>query len=106
MSNQAVPASVAQSDVYPTGEQEVAGPPLGPVTFFHEDWLWNIFCVILSLLLIQEGQLSVSGKRMCTSTGLLLEDYACPGKVWLDKLTVLDMTLMDWMGHKTSTQSN
>ena len=25
--------------------------------------------VILSLLLIQEGQLSVSGKRMCTSTG-------------------------------------
>ena len=25
--------------------------------------------IILSLLLIQEGQLSVSGERMCTSTG-------------------------------------
>ena len=28
--------------------------------------------VILSILLIQEGQLSVSCKRMCTSTGYLL----------------------------------
>ena len=28
--------------------------------------------VILSFCLIQEGQLSVSGERMCTSTGLLL----------------------------------
>ena len=28
--------------------------------------------VILSVQLIQEGQLSVSGKRMCTSSGLLL----------------------------------
>ena len=29
-----------------------------------------------------------------------LEDKACPGKVWLGK-----MTLMDWLGRKTSTQS-
>ena len=28
-------------------------------------WSWNIFMVILSLLLIQEEQLSVSGERMC-----------------------------------------
>ena len=30
--------------------------------------------VILSLLLIQEGQLSVSGKRMCTILGNCLEE--------------------------------
>ena len=33
--------------------------------------------VILSLPLIQEGQLSVSGKRMCTVLVNRLEDYAC-----------------------------
>ena len=39
--------------------------------------------VILSLLLIQEGQLSVSGKRMHTYW------LTCPGKSWLGKLTSL-----------------
>ena len=39
-----------------------------------------------------EGQLSVSGKRMCTILANCLEDEACPVKVWLGKLTVLDMT--------------
>ena len=48
--------------------------------------------VILSLLLIQEGQLSVSGKRMCTILVNRLEDKACPVNVWLGKLTALDMT--------------
>ena len=41
--------------------------------------------VILSLSLIQEGQLSVSGERMCT---ILIN----PVNVWLGKLTALDMT--------------
>ena len=52
----------------PTGDQEVAGSTTCPgrqhsfVEIDHE-----IFStVILSLLLIQEGQLSDSGKRMCT----------------------------------------
>ena len=50
---------MAQLDVRPTGHQEVAGLSW---RFDHE-----IFSMaILSLLLIQEGQLSVSGKRMCT----------------------------------------
>ena len=57
--------------------------------------------VILSLLLIQEGQLSVSGKRMCTILVNRLEDYACPVNVWLGKLTPLG-----WLGLKTSTQTN
>ena len=48
--------------------------------------------VILSFLLIQEGQLSVSGKRMCTILVNSLEDKACPVKVCLGKLTTLDMT--------------
>ena len=48
--------------------------------------------VILSLQLIQEGQLSVSGERMCTILVYHLEDKACPVNVWLGKLTVLDMT--------------
>ena len=48
--------------------------------------------VILSLPLIQEGQLSVSGERMCTILVNRIEDYACPVNVWLGKLTALDMT--------------
>ena len=48
--------------------------------------------VILSLPLIQEGQLSFSGERMCTILVNRLEDYAFPVKVWLGKLTTLDMT--------------
>ena len=46
---------MAQLDARPTGDQEVPG-------FDHE-----IFsAAILSLPVIQEGQLSVSGERMCT----------------------------------------
>ena len=53
--------------------------------------------VILSLTLIQKGQLSVSGERMCTLLVNHLEDLACPVKVWLGKLTMLDMThWVDW----------
>ena len=35
-----------------------------------------------ALPLIQERQLSVSGKRMCTILVNRLEDEACPVKVW------------------------
>ena len=42
------PASVAQLDARPTGDQEVAGrppppPPPKSATFFLGDWSWNIF---------------------------------------------------------------
>ena len=38
------PASVAPSDAFLTGDQEVTGSPsLGPATFFHGDWSRNIF---------------------------------------------------------------
>ena len=61
--------------------------------------------VILSLLLIQEGQLSVSGERMCTILISCLDDKASTIKLWLGKLTVLDMTPLGWLGRKTSKQS-
>ena len=48
------------------------------------------FMVIFSLPLIQEGQLSVSGKRMCTVLVNHLEDYSV--KEWLGKLTELNTT--------------
>ena len=72
---------------HPTGDQEVAGStPAGSATFFDQE----IFStVILSLPLIHEGQLSVSGERMCT---LLVNRLACPINVWLGKMTTLDMT--------------
>ena len=72
-------------------------------------WIFDheIFSAVnLSLLLIQEGQLSVSGERMCTiPVNRLVSDQACPVEVWLGKLTELDMTTLGWLGRKTSTQT-
>ena len=45
----------------------------------------EVYCHFL--LLIQEGQLSVSGERMCFVLVNHLEDYSCLGKVLLGKLT-------------------
>ena len=51
--------------------------------------------IIIFFHLIQEGQLSVSGARICTDTGQLLRGLSLPRKkVLLGKLTVLDMTLI------------
>ena len=51
-----------------------------------------ISTAILSPPLIQEGQFSVSGIRICTILVNQLEDWARPVKVWLGKLTTLNMT--------------
>ena len=66
-----VPASVAKLDARQTGDQKVAAvvrvrtPPGRQHSFMEIDH--GIFStVILSLPLIQEGQLSVSGEKMCT----------------------------------------
>ena len=67
---------VAQLDAHLTGDQDVAGSTpakVGNILFVEIDH--EIFsAVILSLPLIQEGQLSVSGKRMCTILVNCLED--------------------------------
>ena len=54
-----MPASVIQSDVRPTGDQVTSSIPAdSSVEIYHE----RFSTVILSLSLIQEGQLSVSGR--------------------------------------------
>ena len=70
------PASVAHLDEPPTGDQEVVGstPRRGQQHSFVEIDHEIFSTVILSLLLIQEGQLSVSGERMCTILVNCLED--------------------------------
>ena len=90
------PASVAQLDAPSDWRPGGRGFNLCPgqqhsfVEIDHE-----IFStVILSLPLIQEGQLSVSVERICTLLVNRSEDLACPVNVWLGKLTALDMTLL------------
>ena len=58
----------------PTGDQEVAGSTPAEVATFFVEIDHEIYTVILFLLLIQEGQLSVSGERMCTILVNRLED--------------------------------
>ena len=62
---------MAQSDAHQAGDQDVAGsiPAVsGNILLWKIDH--DLFStVILSFRLIQEGQLSVSGERKCTSTG-------------------------------------
>ena len=70
--DQIKPASMAQSGACRTSDQEVASSiPIGAgnILFlgFSDHEVYSM--VNLYLLLIQEGQLSVSGQRMCTSTG-------------------------------------
>ena len=71
-----MPASVAQLDAHQTGDQEVVGStPARSATLISWRFDHEIFStVILSLPLIQEWQLSVSDKRMCTILVNRLED--------------------------------
>ena len=66
-------------------------PPRGRQHSFVEIDHEIFSTVILSLPLIQEGQLSVSGERMYTILVNRLEDYVCPVKVLLCKFIALDM---------------
>ena len=66
---------MAQLDACPTGDQEVAGLiPAGSAKFFRGDLIMKYFLRSFSLPLIQEGQLSVSGERMCTILVNCLDD--------------------------------
>ena len=86
------PASVAQLDACPTEDQEVVGSTPAEVgNILSWRLIMKYFLVILSLRLIQEGQLSVSGERMCTILVNRLKDLASPVNVWLGKLPTLDM---------------
>ena len=68
-------ALVTHSTVHQTCDQEVAGSiPARSAAFFRGDDHEIFSMVILSLLLIQEGQLSVSIERMLTILINHLED--------------------------------
>ena len=54
--------------------------PTGPATFFMEIDQEVFSAVILSLPLIQEGQLAVSGERICMGTGKPLRGQSLPRK--------------------------
>ena len=61
---------MAQLDARLTGDQEVTGLiPAWSGNIISWQLIRKYFLVILSLPLILEGQLLVSGRRMCTSTG-------------------------------------
>ena len=68
-------ADLSGLDACPTGDQEVAGLTSAEVcNILLQRLIMKYFLVILSLPLIQEGQLSISGKRMCTTLVNRLED--------------------------------
>ena len=69
-------ATVAQLNARLTGDQEVAGStPTEVSNILSWRFDFEIFStVILSLPLIQEGQLSVSGERLCIILVNRLED--------------------------------
>ena len=65
---------MAQLDARPPDDQEVAGstPVVNILSWRFDHVIFST--VILSLPLIQKGQLSVSGERMCTILVNHLED--------------------------------
>ena len=67
-----LPGQVARSDARPTGIQEVAGLILRSGNILSQTCHEIIFTAILSLLLIQIGQVSVTGEKdyaLSTCTG-------------------------------------
>ena len=98
---------MAWLDARPTGDQEVVGSTAAGRQHSFVEIEHEIFsAVVLSLPLIQEGQLSVSDERMCTLLVNRLEDKACPVKVWSGKLTALDITPLGCLDRKISNNGD
>ena len=66
ISHMTLPGHLGQSGASLTANQGVAGSSPGPATYFCGDYHEIISMVVLSLSLIQEGQISVSSESMCT----------------------------------------
>ena len=88
---------MAQLDARPTGDQEVAGSTLCRI---GNILLWKLIMKYSRRAVVSFRQKNVH------NTGYPLEDYACPVKVWLGKLTALNMTPLGWLVCKTSTHTN
>ena len=72
---------VAQPDGHPTSDQGAPGLiPVESGNIISCRLIMKYFLQSFSLLLIEEGQLSVSGERMCTSAGELLRGLSLPRK--------------------------
>ena len=72
---------MAQLYAHLTGDKEAVGlTPASRQHSFMEIDHEILSTVIFFLLLIQEGQLSVSGERICIILVNCLEDQACPVK--------------------------
>ena len=74
--------------------------------FFVEIWSWSIFCCHSLCSVDSRRAVASFRQRMCTVLVNCLEDLSLPRKVWLGKLTTLDMTPLRWLSSKTSTQTN
>ena len=97
-----LPASMVQLGAHQTGDQEVAGSiPAKAGNILSCRLITKYYLQSFSLPLIQEGQLSVSGERICTILVNHLEYSACPVNVWLGKLTALSMAPLGWLDRKT-----
>ena len=100
-----VPAPVVQLDVLGLViRKSWVWSLLGLATVFLGGTSWNFFYIILSLLLIQEGQLSVSDEKMWTNTGLQLR-----GKLTQEKCGYVNWLARNdpngWPGCKISVQA-
>ena len=88
-----------------TRRSPVQLPPRS-ATFFCGDWSGNIFNGY-SLPSADSRRAVVSfWQKNVHNTGWLLRGLSLPSKLWLGKLTALDMTPLGWLGRKTSTQTN
>ena len=87
--------------------RSLVGSLPGPATFFCGDQSWNIF-YFYSLLCTDSKRAFVNFWQKNVHKYWLTAYRTKPvqEKVWLGKLTTLDMTPMDWLGRKTSTQTN
>ena len=54
--------------------------------------------IILSLGLFQKDSWQFLEKNVQKYWSSGLEDWACPGNVWLGKLTTLNMIINEWLG--------
>ena len=87
------PGHVTQSVGNLTRKSEVLGSIPSLATYFF-----------FLLLLIQEGQLSVTGESMCTKYWLTAYEVSLHRKSVVRLTDRLDMTLDVYCGHKTTNQ--
>ena len=87
-----LPYSAPYSAISCESDSQSRRREINPVLYFHGDWS-EIFSTVILPLLIQEGLLSVTNKRMCAqSTGYLLSQ-ACLRKSVVRWTVHLNMTI-------------